>query len=471
MEYEREGLLLPKTAQEPFDYEIFGSFEDAHKDLRETYKELTPSSEKKDFAKEAWPLGINADLSIDKLNVNDLLGYQSNLRLWKKELLENQNIDADIKQLYRWRINEDIASVGMLISSRAGDMASFRRWNEFIYGKPNEAIYKAALDWVATDAENILSVENQNPIVSEAAKKVVDMLQDKRGQLDIIVPDKDTFERVRDDHMNPMGYYGLLLAGIERPKDKKVSNEVGDVILGHIVRDNLQSDYEITDASSASWGVSHGINGENGKVDRPKSYNLPIQRFFGLVGHEVGSHLLEKVNGGRGPIKLASVGLDRYESGNEGRAVIREQVQYETFDEFGKLVRWRDILRRHIAISYACGVGENNPIESSKVYEFMNTIDTMYQTKATPDKSPEEIKAKADEKTSSLLLRVLKGTDGNGGAYYKDKVYLEGVVSAWLTASAKGPNAISEGDLGKFDINNARHIIALQKIGLLPNNE
>lgn len=471
MDYEREGLLLQKTAQEPLDHEIFGSFEDAHKDLRAVYKELTPSSEKKDFAKESWPLGINADLSNDKLNAKGLLNYRSNLRVWKKELLENQNIDADIKQLYRWRINEDIASVGMLISSRAGDMTSFRRWNEFIYGKPNEDIYKAALDWVATDAEKILSVENQSPVVVDAAEKVADMLKGKRGQLDILIPDIDVFERVRENHMNPVGYYGLLLAGIERPKDKKISNEVGDVILKDIVKNNLQSDYEIVDASSSSWSVSHGINGENGKIERPKAYNLPVERFFGLIGHEVGSHLLEKVNGDRGPLQLASDGLDRYELGNEGRAVIREQVQYETFDEFGKLVRWRDILRRHIAISYACGVGENNPIESSKVYEFMNTIDTMYQTRATPDKSQEEIKAKAAEKTSSLLLRVLKGTDGNGGAYYKDKVYLEGVVSNWLTASVKGPDAISDGDLGKFDINNPRHIIALQKIGLLPNNE
>jgi hypothetical protein len=44
-------------------------------------------------------------------------------------------------------------------------------------------------------------------------------------------------------------------------------------------------------------------------------------------------------------------------------------------------------------------------------------------------------------------------------------------VSNWLTAATRGPQAISEGDLGKFDINNPRHIQALQKVGLLPDNK
>jgi hypothetical protein len=74
----------------------------------------------------------------------------------------------------------------------------------------------------------------------------------------------------------------------------------------------------------------------------------------------------------------------------------------------------------------------------------------------------------AQKKTDTLLLRVLKGTDGNGGAYLKDIVYLQGHVANWLTAASSGPDAISDGDLGKFDINNARHNDALRAVGLLP---
>lgn len=196
---------------------------------------------------------------------------------------------------------------------------------------------------------------------------------------------------------------------------------------------------------------------------------MPVKRFVGLgLGHEIGSHLLEVTNGERGPLGLASIGLDRYELGNEGRAVIREQVVYENFDEFSKLVRWRDILRRHVAISYASGVGEDAPHEASEVYTFMNAIDQMYQLKELkPGAEPREAYEKADSKTTALLTRVLKGTDGKGGAYLKDKVYLEGNIACWN----QSPSAINNGDLGKFDITNPRHITLLQKLGLLPNNE
>lgn len=465
MEHKRDNLLLPELTQEPIDHNTFEAFMAAHVDSRETYKDLAPSDEKKRLAPELWEQGKNADLSVDSLDVNDLIIRQNRLRDFKKELISDESLDSDVKQLYRWRINEDIASINMLIASRAGDMRNFRRWNEYIYGQPNEEIYRSALDWVAKDAEQLIAVDDQNPSVLLAANKVVEMLKDKRGDSELIIPSPETFEQVKSDHLRPMGYYGLLLAGVEIP-DGKITNEIGDQIITKVVHDNLQSDYELSTASGSSWGVSHSDK----SVERPKSYNMPNKRFVGLaLGHEIGSHLLEKINGERGPLKLASVGMDRYELGNEGRAVIREEIQFETFDEFGKQVRWRDILRRHIAISYASGIGESEPMSSAEVYAFINTIDTMYQTKLTPD-DPEVTKEKAAKKTSDLLTRVLKGTDGTGGAYLKDKVYLEGQVANWLTAAAKGPDAISEGDLGKFDINNPRHIAALQKVGLLPDN-
>ena len=95
----------------------------------------------------------------------------------------------------------------------------------------------------------------------------------------------------------------------------------------------------------------------------------------------------------------------------------------------------------------------------------MNLIDTMYQSKLTPE-NPEVTKQKAQAKTDTLMIRTRRG-----GNYFKDKLYLEGHVAVWLTAALRGPQVISEGDLGKFDITNPRHIMFLQARGLLPDNE
>ena len=463
MHYQQEGLLLPEQKVPALDADLESSLSAVLGGHNEIYSELTVASEKKELISEAWKDGQNPSLTLEVADEDQLFLRQSALRQWKRELLDNDELDPDIKQLYRWKVNEHIANINMLIASNQGDMPNFARWNEFIYGKPDEAIYRGALDWVASDAERLVSDPEQPEVVVVAAQDVLSMLDGKRGYRELLSPDSETFEKVRADHMQQTGYYGLLLAGVEVPRGK-ITTAIADPIIEQVLR-NIKSSKDVRDASGSSWSVVSDA------VLRPKTMNMPYQRFVGLgLGHEVGSHELERVNGSRGPIALASEGLDRVELGNEGRAVIREQVPYETFDEFGKLVRWRDILRRHIAISYASGVGEDMPAASSDVYTFVNTIDRMYALKLKPqdERVAEE---SAHKKTTDLLLRVLKGTDGLGGAYLKDKVYLEGHVASWLSAAQRGPRAIAEGDLGKFDINNPRHLNALRKFGLLPEEE
>ena len=460
MKYERDGLMLPERTEPQIDEELFASLEAVLGSGKKVYQQLTVSGERKTAIVDSWHDGESPDLTADSVNEDEYLLKQGALRQWKRELLERDDLDDDVKQLYRWKVNEHIANVNILAASSKGDMDNFRRWNEFIYGKPDEDIYRGALDWIAHDAEKLIAQEGQVESVVDAAQNVLDMLSDKRGYRELLAPEEKTYEEVRADHMHATGYYGLLLSGVELPEGK-VNREVGDPILKQVLK-NIGSPKPILDATGATWSVaSEGVR-------RPKEYNMIPERFVGLgLGHEIGSHEIERVNGKNGPLAIVAMGLDRYESGNEGRAVIREEVQYETFDEFGKLLRWRDIMRRHVAISFASGVGAEKPATSSETYDFMNTIDLMYQTKLKPTE-PEAAYATAQKRTDDLLARVLKGTDGQGGAYLKDKVYLEGHVANWLEAATRGASAISEGDLGKFDITNPRHVSILQKFKLLP---
>jgi len=463
MKYHREGLLLPEPEVPAEDTDLKQSLDEVIGDYKSVYDKMNPSSERQQEITIAWHEGKDASLLVEGLDPAMLGVRQLLLKQWKADLIQRTDIDPDVKQLYRWRVNEYIANINMLIASSNGDMRRFAAWNKFIYGEPDEHIYRGALDWVANDAEAILADETQPRTVIDAAQRVLDSLDGKRGYRELLSPDSTVFENVRSDHMKPSGYYGLLLAGVDIPQGK-VTTVDGDRILEQVLR-NIQSAKDIRDASGSSWSVTSDA------VWRPAKLNMPAKRFIGLgTGHEVGSHELEKVNGARGPIGLASDGLDRYELGNEGRAVTREQVVYNTFDEFGKLVRWRDILRRHIAISFACGVGEKEPQNSAAVYKLVNDIDYMYAIKLAPN-DPVEALESARKKTDSLLLRVLKGTDGQGGAYLKDKVYLEGNVAAWLRSAEEGPSSISNGDLGKFDINNERHLAILRRFGLLPSSD
>lgn len=467
MQYERTGLLLPEPCHDQVDQGLASSFVNLHEGKAATYKLLEPVGEAKDVIAEEFQAGMSPNLTAGQLDQEALDQQLADLKSWKKMLLES-DADPEVVQAYRWRINEDIANVHMLRASARGDMRSFKRWNEFIYGKPNKEIYHGALDWFRRDAVEILTNPDSSEELSAAAMAVtelIDSVPNRESDKSAIIPDATNFEAVRQNHIQAGGYYALLLSGVEVPEKGSITPDQGVPILSHVVSQNLESDYQPEAVSGTVWSVSH----DRKTVNHPEVFRMPVKRFVGLgLGHEIGSHLLEMTNGKRGPLGLASIGLDRYEAGNEGRAVIREQVVYETFDEFSKLVRWQDILRRHVAISYASGVGEDSPHEASEVYKFMNTIDRMYQLKLLkPDAEPSDAYEKADTKTTALLTRVLKGTDGKGGAYLKDKVYLEGNIACWN----QSPEAIYNGDLGKFDITNPRHITLLQKLGLLPNNE
>lgn len=388
---------------------------------------------------------------------------EQSLQSFKNALLADETLSPDIRQAYRWRVNEFIAERRMLCAASQGDKRRFEAYNHFIYGRPNGEIFAATTDWFRQQADEALSSEDD--ALREAAQQVLDVVPNMGGSRFLLVPDDETYRLVRERHYRPGGHFALLFAGVTLPERGPVTPEVGEPILEG-VRSNLHAEeYEIADAAGKTWSVSHGPK----QLLRPANYSMPLNRFVGLgPGHEW-AHVLERINGDRQPLRLSGLGLDRYENGNEGRAVMREQVPYESFEAFSKQLRWQDILRRHFAVSLAEGLA-GEKLDFSHVYEVVNAVDRLWERQ----KNPTDIAAadkKAEDRTWSLLAtRVLRGTDGKGGAYLKDKVYLEGNVACWA-AARNHPELIEQGDLGKFDIANPRHIALLQAVGVLPRME
>ena len=477
MTYEKKGLLLELTGEPARDTELAASLENATNGSA-LFRRLELSSVQKESVLDALRAGSDANMANASAPGQSVDSQVEELREWKRHLLsegesslnkgiddEYKSLDEAIIQAYRWRVNTEIAKLHILQASEAGNMRSFVRWNKFVYGKPDRDIYLAALDFVATDAEDLILEHGYDSVPGQAAQEVLDGIAENRGDRQIIVPDETTFNEVSHDHTKAGGYYSLLLAGVHFPEGR-IDQFTGEPIIRQVLG-NLSSGYDIEEINGSTWSVKHGKR----VVGQPRKYSLPLNRFAGLVlGHEIGTHILERVNGERGPLRLVKTGLDRYERGAEGRAIIREQVRYDTFEKFSKTSRWVDILRRHIAISYACGLDDDKPKTSSETYAFMNTIDEMYQLRSQPGDFV-AAKKKADKKTGDLILRILKGTNGQaGGAYLKDLVYLEGNVRAWEAARDRGPGAISEGDHGKFDITNPRHMDLLESVGLVASS-
>jgi hypothetical protein len=228
------------------------------------------------------------------------------------------------------------------------------------------------------------------------------------------------------------------------------------------------SDFALTDSPVGLWAVLQS----KGQVIRPADFSLTKQAFMSIVGHEVGSHLLEATNGAHSHLRLLESGLDHYEAGNEGRAVMREQIVYEHVrDYIGQpewsptKASWEYRVAIHIAVSLAVGMYER-PYNFAEVYQVLTVLFEFWTTKRGFNVDRSAINHGA----WSMAMRALKGTDGQGGAYFKDIVYLEGNVRCWQAASTN-PEIIMWGDLGKFDIANKKHVSALKNLGILPKSD
>lgn len=452
----RQSLVV--EAQPPLDADQAELLARIDNCASEVYRELTvPDPVFANLLARFEQTGELPDLRAHHADPTKLEEQEVRLHRFKKNILSD-GLDPVLQQAYRWRINELIGNVRLATASYQGRMTTFERYNGYVYGRPNRQIAAATADWFRHQAEQHL--DHANPAVRDAAIRVLRVVPDLNGSRDLLVPDPAVFEQVRAEHFRPGGHYTLLLAGVELPETGPITPTVGEPALRQ-VRANLQAQgYAIVDSAGASWSVSH-IKKE---LQRPAGYSMPLERFVGLgPGHEW-THILEYINGLRSAVRLSGLGLDRYELGNEGRALIREQVMYQTFAGFAAQKRWQDVLRRHFSISLGQGA-TGEPQNFGQVYTVINAIDTMYERAKKPDNTAAADKT-AHKRTTTLLRRTLKGTDGTGGAYHKDIVYLQGNVACWQ-AAADNSAIIEMGDRGKFDITNPRHLQLLGALGVL----
>jgi hypothetical protein len=337
--------------------------------------------------------------------------------------ITDQETNRDVRDAYTARIDELLASLELIEAADQGDMHTFTELNMQVYGQPDAAIYQAA-----------------KCILQEGS--------------DELAPDPATYKKVWRLHNGSDGFFEQLFDGVDIPAGS-IDQYTGDELLRALLR-NLQAEsYTITDAPDPYWGLDH----TNRLLIRPKWYNLSREEFLGVVSHEIGSHLMERLRGDKQPLRLLGLGLAGYERYNEGRALVREQVAYPNWEAFASSDRWHEILCRHVAIGLAVGL-DGSPKNFAEVYADMYAINK--KRALLQGKSEYE----ASRQTWALVTRCLNGTDGQGGACYKDIVYLEGNVHCWQLAR-EDPEIILQDDLGKYNRTDKQQVALLTRLGIL----
>ena len=342
-----------------------------------------------------------------------------------------------IKEAYESRIKELLANADLYQAACLADSERFVAVNQELYGLPDESIFWACIAWLSQRTQAA-------PVVKDAfASFLTKLHRVEKGDANILRPPEHVFLRQRELHMGENGFYGQLFAGMVLPT-ASVDVEYGDKLVRQLLQNISADDYEIVDSTDGYWSV----RASRKQVARPAVYEINAEEFLGTVGHEVGSHLLERINGGRQPLRLLGSGLEHYERGNEGRALIREQVVYDSWRSFELQPRWFEVVCRYVAIALAAGV-DGKKRDFYEVFEMMMRIMEAYAiSQGGLGNVPRRTIAL---QAWRLVTRALKGSSDRGAAYYKDMVYLQGNIACWKTA-VDDESAVCWGDRGKITI-------------------
>jgi hypothetical protein len=451
--------------QQALDDVWFESLNEIAKSTGEVFAALElPQDElrRRRIAFEASNYSLNPDLLPRHIDTKIVADATTKLRLLLTDITI-QETNLHVVGAYQARIEEMIASNDMLIAAARGDSEQFTACNQQLYGKPNTQLFAAVCDWIRTDAKKTRSdiAITVPPSLEKQVSRVLDSIPQLSGTTSLIIPNESTFHAVRELHRVQGGYYDYLFGAEGLPTSQTIDQQEGDKICEQVLA-NIGYDAQLAYAENGIWAVLRS----QGLLIRPPDYQLERDEFIGIVTHEVGSHLLESMNGSKQRLRLLQEGLAQYEFGSEGRAFLREQIAYPHEATFLQQASWEYIIALHLLVSLAEGLYDH-PYTFAELYAVAHALHTFWRQRRFPsDPRNEEI---IRDEAWFITVRISKGSRGDGGAYVKDIVYLEGNVRCWQVA-AHNPALILYGDYGKFDIARPEHIELLQALEILPKD-
>lgn len=415
---------------------------DGDKEYRSRERDLFESGEKR-----------NPDLDYPEINIESLEKEESEL-LSLKQAIINEESDEVIKQAYRWRINEKIAEIRMLKAAASGDMKRFKRYAEFVYGKPSKDIFYLSITEIY---EQIHKTENsEDESVAKVSRELKDLLP--KPEESITLPEKPSSELIQTIHeIFEQEWQSLNLPKIDSDViEDEVVAKVFERALDSVGANNWQV---IIDENRTRVNVSQ----EQELIKVPKDRTINYPKLKTLVMHEIKRHVERRIRGEDSKLSLLGLGLDRYIRGEEGVAKVTEQGTEGEFKTFATP-------EMHVAIGLALGI-DGKERDFREVYEilirhFFLKIIRIQSAKEQHTNTEEALRA-AKDKAWSHCVRAFRGTDckTKGVAYTKDIVYREGTIAVWHLVS-QDVSEVYRFSIGKYDPTNQRHLWVLSQLGI-----
>ncbi len=387
----------------------------------------------------------------ENINSVDFEKAEKDLIDLKTELKEGLTQNPDLNQAYIWKINEKIARVRMfkelkfLQENPSHDNKNrYRRYIEFIYGKPDKDIFFDVLNVIDKKFKDV-----ELEALTEDQKDAYAVIQ---NLLENSISHDITDKKLDELRPNNPKERGESITDIEIIK--KYFEEALDEL-------NLQNEWRvvISEKHRSSMAVQTTskkviLPSQSGVENRPKASEFSPEKIKGLIAHEIYTHVLRRERAKDSRFKLLELGLDRYEVGEEGLATYREQQESGAIDFAG--------IDNYLTAGIGYGLDSGKPRDFGEVFEIIKSYYLLFD---------QTTKEKAKELAWSRTLRLFRGTPGNipGLMYLKDIVYREGNIATYELMKKDYSQKI-DFDIGKFNPANTRHINLLVNLGILDSD-
>ncbi|HUV42395.1 MAG TPA: tyrosine/phenylalanine carboxypeptidase domain-containing protein [Patescibacteria group bacterium] len=390
----------------------------------------------------------NPILDYPRLDPDDLKGREEALLSLKEEILAKEENEI-VGQAYRWKINESVAKLRMLQASISGDMRRFKRYSEFIYGKPSYEIFVFTVQSLRTKINEYRNSDNRP--LSRAARELDEVLPQETERAGFVsLPSEGTISLAERETAKAIGD----LVHLPEVEGELGVDEIKDIFQKALDSLNLD-EWEVVTDISGKPGAS--VDQEEKKIKIPESKKLLFKEVQSLLVHEIGTHVARREKGERSRLRLLGPGLDRYERGEEGIATMRSQIVSGQIEDFSGLTG-------HLAISLAYGL-DGKPRDFRDVYEIMQKY--YFFDRLVKGKNIQKAKEEAQRLAWNKGIRTFRGTDYTtpGVCFTKDIIYREGNIGVWELIGKK-PNEFRRITVGKYDPTNPRHLYILDQLGI-----
>lgn len=379
--------------------------------------------------------------------------------------ISNKEKNPIVLHTYLPKIEEKLAELNLMklaykLSQEQKSVNSEKLGKEFqiisekLYGKPTEKLFAYS---VAKTRAKIRLFIGKNAPTDAAAMDLLAVLPEIEEETFFSALEKNQLEKY-------LARYFLIDDALEMINLSEIGGMLGASEIKKYFEKLLLS-MGITDwkVKLAKNLMSISIDHQNKQIIIPRWRKMNRDKLRMLMVHEIGVHVRRRSNGENSPLKLLGLGLQGYETGEEGLAGICEDILKESYDiTFGSLVGY-------LSVGMVYGL-DGVKRDFRDLFDILHKFYRFKIVKNCENTEKMDLN-KVDRKAKKLAwfraCRIFRGSGGaiKGVCFTKDIIYLKGRMCVWDQIRNESKE-LSRLFCGKYDPCNPEHVRILDELGM-----